>query len=1136
MKIKSLLSIYFVLMAGLSLSQSSVLSTGSWYKFSVSKDGVYKIDFALLRSAGINPSQINPKNLKIYTGQIGMLPQANNENRLTDLVEIPIDVVGETDGKFDADDLILFYGQGSDVFSYDVKSNFFSCQNNLFSDKNFYFLTISSSPGKRITQNQNIPGSYPIVSQYDDFAYYETDKYNLLHSGRQWFGEQFDQLLSLTIQFDIAGIVPNSDIKLTSHVMAQSITDCSFDLSFNNNAIINQPIAKIPNTQYDIKGRITADTITFNESTVRASSNTAQQIHYQFNRGTPGISVGYLDYFLFSVKRKLALYNGQSFFTSVESTGYPVSTFQINDVAQSNLVWDITNVLNTQNQTVQFNNGVFTFSTNTDSLKRFVVFDASKISKPAFESAVTNQNLHAITSADLLIISHPSLLAQATRLAAHRQSHDQLTVATATTSAIYNEYAGGKPDITAIRDFIRDVYKKSNYNLKYVLLFGRGSYDYKDRVFNNTNLVPIYESYESLNPLSSYSSDDYFGFLQDNEGEWAENPAVNYSMDVGIGRLPAKNLADAQNMVDKLIEYDTSPNQFGEWRKNFLFVADDGDYNLHENEADQLADNIEQNHSEFNTQKLFLDSYKQIMKPSGQFVPDATKALDLAIRKGKIFVNYTGHGSEQVWAQEQLLTPDLIYGLENAPKYPLFITATCDFGRNDDPSNISSAELLLLQKKGGGIGAVTTSRLVYSVSNFQLNQALYQALFKKNNNQFRRLGTIVSETKNNSFSGVSNRNFSLLGDPSMKLALADNEIVPTQIVTASGSDTLKALSQVTIKGEIQNNGTKLSYFNGRVVAALFDKNEKLTTLGDPQETVTPPSPPYEYVDRPNKLFYGSASVNQGDFQINFTMPSNLDSGFASGKLSLYAYGNAGTEAVGYSTSFSVGGREPDPQPDTTPPAIKLFVSDTTFINGGIIGANTKLVAVLSDKSGINIASTNPQNNLVATLDNRWSYMLNDYYESDSNNFQKGIVIYPLDTLKKGLHHLSLTASDNYNNQSTASIDFTVTEGTGIDIGDFYNFPNPFNPNYQTTSFRFTHTRAGEDLEANLIIYELTGRMAAKIDYNVSTSDYQVDLPQWNGESLNGTKLGAGIYVARLFVRSLADGSQNQKAVKLIILN
>jgi hypothetical protein len=476
----------------------------------------------------------------------------------------------------------------------------------------------------------------------------------------------------------------------------------------------------------------------------------------------------------------------------------------------------------------------------------------------------------------------------------------------------------------------------------------------------------------------------------------------------------------------------------------------------------------------------------------------------------------------------------LVLSLVNAPKYPLFVTATCEFGRNDDPFIISSAELLMLQKKGGAIGIVTTARPVYSNTNFQLNQAFYKAVFSKSNNEFRRLGAIIRDTKNNSLSGTSNRNFSLLGDPSMKLALPDNQAITTEIKTSNGSDTLKALSQVSIKGEVQNGGSLLSNFNGTAYATVFDKIQNLITLGDPDELVTPPSPPYNYIERTSKLFEGSVAVTQGQFQFNFEIPYDLISGVNKGKLSMYAFQNDGTEATGFTSNFSVGGIDPNPSLDTAPPNIGLFVSDTTFIEGGTVGPNTQLVARLSDASGINIATANPQNNIIATLDNKWSYILNEYYVSDKDNFQKGIIIYPLDTLKKGQHTISLSASDTHNNRSTITTRFLVTDGSGISIGEFYNYPNPFNSVSETT-FHFTHTRAGEDLDATIIVYDLTGKPLINIDYTIPNSAYQVDLTKWDG-SVNGTKIGPGIYAARLFVRSLADGSQSEHVIKLIILN
>jgi len=1105
---------------------ASVLSTGNWVKFSVVQDGVVKIDYGLLRSAGINPDQINPKKIKIFSGSYGMLPQANSTPRKEDLTEIPVFISGESDERFNSSDYILLFAKGPDQFYFDLSKQIFRYENNLFTDKNFYFLTISDSDGKRISTKENITGTFPVIQTYDDFAFYETEKYNLLKSGRQWFGEQFDAITEATIRFDIAGIAENSDIKFVSQVMAQSITNTSFQVSLNNVPILAQPINAIPNTSYSIKGRIKSDTITFTAASVGAPNLQFQDIKYQFTKGSPGISVGYLDYFLLSLKRRLALYGDQTQFRSAESTQNTTSSFEITSVNAGVLVWDISDPDEVKNQAFTTSSTKISFSAETTSLRTFIVFNPANLKAPVFESKVANQNLHQLTSPELLIITTNDLSGEAQRLASHRQSHSGITTSIVTTEQIYNEYSGGKQDITALRDFIRDLYRQPASSLKNVLLFGRGSYDYKNRVLGNTNFVPIYESRNSLSPLETYSSDDFLGFLEDSEGEWIESPAENHTLDIGIGRLPLKNPEEARDVVDKLIEYDVKITQAGTWQSEFLFVADDGDFNIHQNQADQLANSIELYDLSFNVNKFYLDSYDQIERPNGQFSPDASKALDLEVRKGALIVNFTGHGSEQVWMDERILDETIISKWKQAPKYPLFVTATCEFGKHDDPFQITSGEKTLLQKKGGSIGLVTTARPVNSSTNFTLNKAFYESLFTKSNNEYRDLGNIFRDTKNKSMSGVANRNFSLLADPSMKLALPENQIVIDEMKTTSGSAELKALSRVILKGHIEKNSLANDSFSGEVSITLFDGLQDHVTKGDE-------NPPFNFTERSNLLFRGKTSVSQGNFELTFVMPKNTPETLVTGKVSAFASTQNTEYAGGASLNSLIGGLEDNAPSDNAPPLIRLFLGDTTFVNGGKVGPNTKIVALLSDNSGINISSLPSGNDIEAVVDESGPFILNTYYEAKTGTYKNGSLTYPLDDLEKGKHTLTLSASDTYNNRTTATVDFVVTDGTDIQIEEFTNYPNPF---YESTTLQFTHSRPGEDLEAFLSIYDVTGKLIVNQQFEILSSQYRVTLSEWDGKSADGAKLARGLYMGKLSVRSLLDGSKNEQITKLIILN
>jgi hypothetical protein len=209
------------------------------------------------------------------------------------------------------------------------------------------------------------------------------------------------------------------------------------------------------------------------------------------------------------------------------------------------------------------------------------------------------------------------------------------------------------------------------------------------------------------------------------------------------------------------------------------------------------------------------------------------------------------------------------------------------------------------------------------------------------------------------------------------------------------------------------------------------------------------------------------------------------------------------------------------------------MGDTTFRNGGITTRDTKLIARLNDTSGINISGYGIGNSLIAILDDSTSFVLNDYYESDLDDFTKGWISYPLTELTPGQHTLTLKAWDTFNNPGEATLSFIVTDGNEIVVEFFGNYPNPFSS--QTTLF-FTHNRSGDDLQAAISIFDVAGRELKTQEYLISNSEYQVDLLELNTEKDLGKNLKAGLYLARLVVRSLSNGSKSELVTKLILTN
>jgi len=1108
----------------------SVLQSGMWYKLAIEKTGVYKITYDQFRNMGFG--SVDPRRIKIFGNTGGMLPQSNSALRPIDLTEQAIFVEGESDGKFGSGDYILWYAQGPDLVAFDQQRDIFKYESNLYSARNYYFITVGTDNGKRVGTSQDVAGTFPAVDTYDDFAYYEKDLQNVLKSGREWYGERFDFTPTYSFPFDIAGILPNSPVRFVSDVVGQSVKPAAFKIYINNALVGQQTPATIPESQYGEKGSHRRDTLLLNSTTIQLDTRTTQEVRYEFVKASSGLSGGVLDFFLLSFRRRLELYGNQTVFRAASSTQQPISTFNIKGVSTGCNVWEVTNPAEPLVQTFTLTDKA-SFSTASSSLKTFVVFNAT-IPAPEFVETVANQNIHGYSTPNLVIVTHPDFKAQAERLAQHRSTHSQWTSVVVTPAEIYNEFSSGRQDVTAIRDFVKYLYNQSPSTLKAVLLIGKSSYDYKDRMPNNTNFVPTYESRNALTPLKTYASDDFFGFMEDAEGNWGEeNPIQNHTLDIGVGRFPVKTAAEAEAVVDKIIEYDTNKKNFSGWRKDIVFVADDGSNSdgftrEHQRQADLLATEIEDIHPEFNTKKIFLGTYAKTVRPSGETIPQVNAKIVEKFDRGSLIINYTGHGSEQLWADERIFTTHEIENLGNK-LYPFLVTATCEFGRQDDPAQTSSAELTVIRPRGGAIGLVTTSRPVYAVTNFDLNEAFYQALFQQSSNQYLPLGEIFARTKNNSISGVGNRNFSLMGDPSLTLAMPTQQIEVTEFKTTTGSDTLKALSTVVLRGEVRDNiGNKIDNFQGTLEATLFDKETDFVTIGKN-------NPPFSFQEWSNVLFRGKATVQDGAFEMQFMLPKNISYEIDFGKLSLYASDtDQELDAKGASTSFKIGGTEPDPEADNTPPVIELFMGDTTFVSGGIVSPSTQLVAKFTDASGINISNYGIGNSLTAYLDNDAAvYQLSDYFVAAQDDFTKGWVYFPINGLSPGKHSITVKGWDTHNNSAQATIEFWVSDGEGLLIETFGNYPNPFS---ESTTLFFTHNRSGDDIEGVLIVFDALGKEILRYQFQIPESPYEVTLTEIGNSVDMAKKLTGGLYWARLAVRSLSNGSKNERVTKLIAVN
>ena len=1118
----------------LNYAANSVLSTGSWFKIGVKQEGIYKIDIPFLNSLGINTANLPSASIRLYGNGGGMLDENNAVPRQDDLFENAIEVFDGGDGILNGNDYFLFYAAGPNHWIKDSLNQRFIHQKNLYSDTSYYFIAVGGT-GKRIqtTTINAVPNIS--VGSYNERYFYENDLINFLNSGKQWYGEEFStnngNTLTRSFPVDFTGLISSQPLVLSTSLAGRSVgAASSFAVSVNNQTVQTINIPAVSGYFLDAYANAVAQQNNF------SATQSPLTVTFNFNAGISGAQ-GWLDWFEIHGRKNLAMNNqSQLFFRDWQSVANNnIASFTINNATANTEVWEITNPLQPEKMSVSFNNNQTGFKNDAARLREYAAFNNTNFLTPAAIGKVDNQDLHQSTKADMIIITHPSLLSEAQRLAAFHLQHDGYAVTVAATDKIFNEFSSGIPDPSALRDFVKMYYDKagtdSTLRPKYLLLFGAASFDYKNRISNNTNLVAAYESLNSTDPLSTLVSDDFFGLLDDHDDVNAISPPG--LLDIGIGRLPARNVQQAKTMVDKIIRYQ-SPSNLGPWRNQMIFTADDKDNDLHLNDAEIVSGDASATNPLFNQSKIYLDAYKMVSGSGGSRYPDVNAAIVNQIFDGSLVFNYTGHGGYQQLSASAVLTNTELQQFNNPNKLPLFITATCDFAPYDDPTKNSLGGSLLYDDSIGAIALMTTTRVVFAASNLVLNDNYVKiALQPDATGNYLSLGEAVKRTKNYTYQTYSdvynNRKFVLLGDPAMKLAYPvwKLQLLSINGQNISGNDTLKALNKYSFAGKLTDAaGNFKNDFNGTLYTTVYDKAQLVNTLGN-----DPASPVTQFSTQTNVLYKGISTVKNGLFNFSFIVPKDISYQTGRGRLSLYA--DDGTnDANGMSTSFFIGGAGTIVSTDTSGPVIHPFMNDTSFRNGGLTDENPVLLIQLFDSSGINTVGTGIGHDITAVLDGdeKNIIVLNSFYSAVADSYQQGQVLYQFSNLSEGKHSIKIKAWDVADNSGTAVIEFTVVKKNKLQLQHVFNYPNPFQ---NSTTFSFEHNQTGVDLSVTIDIFDVNGKLVNRIQKTVNDAGNRLVSIQWDGRSVNGRKMEHGMYFYRIIVSSINGVAT--AAQKLILL-
>lgn len=1151
-------------------NQLAIFETGTWYKIPITKNSIYALDSDYLEELGIDLSSIDPKDIQIWGTGGYQLPEENSEARPV-LTQIPILVEGESDGSFNTNDRVIFYANNPDriirengTYSHDLHP---------YSKQSYIFLTIAPEEGERLSAvNTNLDPSRTI-SSFNDFIWKEEELYKVeerFKSGRNWLGKRFETSSNGTLidifSDTLVGLIQNRPIEISGEFVNRSTNSASFRIELNQTEVTDLFLPQ-SGSYTSSEGRAGISR-SFSETMNISPENGVINVSASYNHNASG-SNGYFDWIRISAERELVAENDRLYFYSPEDgSSSELAEYQLTGFSSEPMVLDVTDVTSPKLLSGSYSGSDFTFNYRSGNNIQFIA--QSDFQTPAPGVAIEQQNIREASEyPDYIIVTTTDFLEYAEELASYRANNDGLTPVVVTQEQIMNEFSGGVTDPVAIRDYVKFLYDRALSDNreppKYLLLFGDTTYDYKNIIKTGfTNHIVTYQSEESLHRTASYATDDFFGLLDDNEGDLDLNGSGetpdSHLLDIGIGRISAQTRTEAAIAIQKIKTYE-NPANTGSWQNLFTFAADDDfpdvqrNRDLHVLNADETANRMNIIEPGIRLRKIYEFAYPEEITGAGREVPEATKDFINTLNNGTLVLNYSGHGNEQTLSDENLFRSEYIPSLTNRDRLAVLITATCQFGRYDDIDAQSGAEKLFFADNGGVIAAFTTTRVVYTGqgitarNNFGLNVALSQQMIDRSSGSLpKRFGDIYRETKNtmiNSSTVISTRNskkFILIGDPATKFRLPEykSEITSINDYTESGQDTIltiRALDRVTLSGEIKDlDGNTFTSFNGETTISVMDANRTVNLPSD-REWVQQDNcylTDCKYTVENDVLFKGKAAVENGQFSATFIVPKDISFSDSTGRIIAFA-GSEGQTAGGSFTKIRFNGTNENAEDDGKGPELDIFLNDQRFVNGNLVNSAPNLIIELQDQSGINTTGTGVGHEIIATIDTKpqRSFVLNDFYEGSLNDYTRGRIEYPLDELPEGSYSLKVRAWDVHNNFSEKEIFFEVASSEELSVRNVYNYPNPMN---NITRFTFEHNQPGNPLDVSVRIFTLSGKPVQQIENQLITTSSYASI-SWDGRDRDHNRLGNGtyIYVLRVATDTPKGRQTTEQIEKLVII-
>jgi len=1007
-------------------AEHSKLASGKWVKIRVKDAGVYQLTNNVLKSMGFS----DPSKVSLYGYNLPVLPESQIENISDDLTEIPL--YRKSDGT------LLFYSCGTTKWTRTATDkSVFKKFNNPYSSYIYYFVTENS--GNPMTmETESITTPPRTMKTFPDYSIIDNDEFSFINCGRTFFeSNDFGQGSIRTYSLALPGIT-TGDVTLDVQFASASSQSSSLVISSGETSLMTLNFNALVDYQYaDVRQK------SCKWSNVLSEKPT---IKLAFNRKTTASA--HLDYIQASYTRSLTIPStGSLAFRTPSNFNYIA---EIAGANENTKVWKVTSPSTTKLQEGAFSNGTYTANLACSNYDEYVAVNTNfTFSSPEVVGTITNQDLHALSNIDLVIVvpANGKLIDQATILADAHKEYDGITTCVVTADQLYNEFSAGTPDATAYRRFMKMLYdkaEKESERPKNILLFGGCLWDnrlilssFKNR--KQDDYLLCYESDNGWSHTDSYVMEEYFSLLADKKGV----SPLKEKPDCGVGRFPVTSVTDAKIIVDKTITYMSNVNS-GAWKNTVCFLADDGNQNQHMKDAEDVWTNTSKLYPDFRYKKIYWDSYARQTSATGDSYPDALKEINKTMTDGALIMDYTGHGSSYILSHESVIKKEM-FSDWTAPYPPVWFTAACDV-TPFDMNTENHADHALLNKTGGAVAFIGTARTVYSSQNRTINNNFMSyVLGYKNSGAHYTLGEALLQGKadiaSKSYSktdSINKAQFVLLGDPAIRLQTPRYKVLIDKIngkaIDTNNPETISAGNVITVEGHIVNEeGNEATQYKGIISPIVYDSEQTIICKHNCEgESGEDDVVPFEYQDYQRIIYQGSDSIKSGKFTFKFPVPLDINYSNLNGMMKLYARNTANTiEANGTFTDFLVGGTEYEAGKDTTGPDIELSVDGYDKGKTVITTETPTLFITISDASGINTTGNGLGHDIVAIIDNKESttFTLNSYFTQDTGDYTRGTVTYTIPTaLSSGNHHITLRAFDTLNNMGEETFEFEVVEG------------------------------------------------------------------------------------------------------------